>query len=268
MATLHIDDAKNMNVTTLKKAIQICKGRLGTDEIRNSTVQTEKWQESQRVYEKALEKLQKQIDVLKSTPDPADPGKTYFETIVEGKETTVTMAYISQKLADKGGDPATLENTGVEDAEMDPSQVNVRRNLFDVAKDWGRDILNGRGGRHKAAVTAAVGIAGADIASKLVTTKLAEQGIVGSAMGLPGLLQFGISKLPGLASGAANLLELAYGFAPIGLIAGGVFLALKGIPMLKRGIEKLAGNIHDKVHVQDNFENKIREMMEAQPELA
>ena len=256
-------DLQSLNKVSFDKAIGILNTRLAElNGKRGPSTETKraKCRNAIEVFTKAKAKLESTITTLKNTPDPSSStGASYYDTIFAGAaEDTLTMSYIGMKMS---GTPVTIDFTDV------PSQanVNLNHNFIDKSKDFGNEVLDGKG-RAIGFANGLLGLGIADVATKGVTSLLAKKGIMDSSLGLFGLAKKGLSMLPEvLPSVGASLSAFFTASSPIGWAIIGGAIAVKLLPAVKRVLTKIGRSLKADFGAQKQFQNNIDELYNAQP---
>ncbi len=262
------ETVKNMNVDTLKMAIEKC-NKNAADAKETKPSRAKKFENLGEVYQNAKTKLEKTINFLEKTNDPSStttPKQKYIETICDGKRANLTLAWIGSQCESKGVDLSSAGINLADDSDITPK--NVRRSIFDIGKDCGSNLVNGKG----KAVGLAYGLLGvsiADAATKGVTTLLAKKGIMSESLNLFGLVKKGVLALktswPSIMSNITTGATAVWGAVPLAVCTFGAFALLKLVPVIKRKVQQLNKKAKG-LNVEKNLEDSLDDAIAKQPD--
>ena len=226
---------------TFKKAIELCDSKISL--LKNKPEQAEKFKKLKNSIQET-EKRQKQIIEKTKTiklVNPTDPNKpTFFDEYIAGKENIVSLCWLGSKLneAKNAGELEQSSIAVVEGMDFKTKAIDPHYDFVDRTKSVMKQFLNGTGVSKQVAkgcIFAGLG----ELLSRGVTGYLAQEGIMQSAMGLVGLGKLGISQLPKLLPILQTGLTMVMGLPQLTLIAGGALAIIKGVPMIKKHIDKV-----------------------------
>ena len=258
-------DLKEIQKGKFAEAIKICDNQIKT--FKNSPDKQKKYQEAKKALQEAQAKLNDIIEktktILLNEPDPADATKKlsfYDKFIGKKNENFVTLAWLSSKIAIEktAGNFETASVAVVDELKFGAKEIDPRFDMIDRTKSITKQFLEGKGvSAWLAKGCLAVGIG--EILTKGITSYLAKEGIMQSAMGLFGLGKLGIAHLPTLWASLSAGMTTLVGFAPLAVGAAAAFAVVKGIPMVNNLINKVKKKHKDAYAFDKGIEKILKE---------
>jgi len=220
--------------------------KLASDQARkfkDNPDKSKKYEEEKKKLQQAKTKLETLIEETKNIKMTS--GKTFYEEFVDGKEHLVTLLYLSEKIEKEKNAgtidiQATLANkVDIDKISFDVPEVSTTYDMVDKAKSFGNQILNGKGAS-KWLTRGCFGIMIGELLSQGITSSLVAEGIMAESMGLFGVAKLGIVEgLPALWTSLCGGMTALAGFSPLLLGAGATAIALIGIPIVKKLVDKV-----------------------------
>ena len=214
--------------------------KLASDQARkfkDNPDKSKKYEEEKKKLQQAKAKLEKLVEDTKNIKMTS--GKTFYEEFV------MTLLYLSEKIEKEKNAgtidiQATLANkVDIDKISFDVPEVSTTYDMVDQTKSFGNQILNGRGAS-KWLTRGCFGIMIGELLAKGITSSLVAEGIMAESMGLFGVAKLGIVEgLPALWSSLCGGMTALAGFSPVLLGAGATALALIGIPIVKKLVDKV-----------------------------
>ena len=198
--------------------------------------------------------------------DPADPTKTksFFDLYVSGKEQFVSLLWFSDKIGSEerlGNIDHTASTVNIASLSYDNGSVNTKPDFIDKTKSVWHQFTHQKGiAKFLANGCLAVGLG--EVISKGVTSYLVKEEIVKSSMGLFGLVEMGIDKLPLLSEALSFGMNTIWNFSPLAVGLAGGFIALKAIPLARGLVDKLKAKHKD----ANALETGIKKVLNDQPD--
>ena len=226
------------------KAIALCDSKIGL--LKNKPDRAKKYEALKKAYQDAQAKVRKAIDATKEIKlaNPTNQDKpSFYDEYISGKEEFVSLCWLSSKLNEvkNSGGLATGEEVKVSVIDTKSKEVDVKYDFVDATKNVVNQVTNGTGVAKKIA-KGCLFVSLGEILSRGVTAALAQNGIMQGSLGLVGIGKLGISQLPKLLPILQKGLTMFMGLPQLSLIAGGAFAVFKGIPMIKKHIDKVKKN--------------------------
>lgn len=226
--------------------------RKTAEKFKSNEGKANKYKRMQAMLESTKKKLDNAIEKTKSIM--LSSGKSFYEEYVQADESSVTLAWLGTKLGEKSS----------EITSGSPSEIDVTAESFvghydfiDRTKKVGSDLLNGKG-ISNGLVKTCIGVGVAELLTQGITSYLTKQGIMSASLDLIGLGKLGIANIPTAIAGLKAGIGALWGVSMVGLVAGGVFVALKTIPAIKHLVDKAKANHKDNHALEDNIENMIK----------
>lgn len=228
------------------------------NKFKDNPVKAKKYKDAAADLRNAKAKLDELLDKAKQMKisDGSGGTTTIYDKYVNAKGDAVTLAWLNCEIIAHESEIVS----GPVDYDAEVNEIDVHYDFIDATKKVGHDLLNGKG-LSKGLAGAAVGIGIGELLTKGVTSLLAKEGIIQSSMGLFGLGKLGITNLPTAFTALQTGMTALWGFSPLIVVAGGAFIALKGIPAIKQLIDKAVTKYKSKVDENNKFEKDVNDLI-------
>lgn len=241
--------------------------KLASDQARkfkDNPDKSKKYEDEKKKLQQAKAKLEKIVEDTKSIKMKS--GKTFYEEFVDGKEHLVTLFYLSEKIEKEKSAgtidiQATLANkVDIDKISFDTPEVSTTFDMVDQTKSLGNQILNGKGAS-KWLTRGCFGVMIGELLAKGITNSLVAEGLMAESMGLFGVAKLGIIEgLPALWTSLCGGVTALAGFSPLLLGAGATAIALIGIPIVKKLVDKVKAKHKNEVA----FDQGVQKLLTAQ----
>lgn len=243
-------DPKNLTKASFPEAIKTCKKY--ESKFKDKEVKKKKYEGMRKVFEESEETLNKAIEATKSITMAS--GKSFYDEFVDGKEATVSLAWLGDKLATES---ARITGGDIPDLGAHVS-VEFKYDFVDRMKQLGIDFTKGKG-LAKGITTAASGVLIGELLTQGVTSFLAKKGIIDGAMGLLGLGKLGIEYAPMAWQAIAGAATSIASWSMLVPIAAGVLVAVKTVPVIKNIVDKVKAKHKEAGAFDENMQKILTE---------
>ncbi len=250
-----------LNKDNLAQAVSKAQAKKAHYEAQKQYSTAEKYGEMATRLAAAQKKLSG-INAKLAEPIPgSSPAQTYLDKYFAGATDTskFTLSYISSKIAVDGLTLDSLDSS-VKDEAIDVSKIHVRRNIFDVAKDFAKDTSNGKN-RAPKLTNFIMGYGIAEVLTTFVTGGLAKAGVMAESTTLLGLAKTGITQLIPKLPAVWQTVSSVLASNPVGFAAAGAAVAMMAIPIVAKKTKDICNKVKKHYGVQVEVDKPMLEQI-------
>lgn len=224
-----------------------------------------KWKAAAVLFKGEKERLKTIIEKLKAIK--LEDDRTFYDAYVSGKDDFVSFERLSELLSAHRGDIKEESLATVDGLDLSTKTQNTRYDIIDYTKKVAKDLTTG-GSLSKKIQKGCLFTFFGELLSQGITSALVKRGVMDYSMGLIGLGKLGIQKAPLLLPYLEQGAMMIAGMPQLALIAGGAFLVMKGIPLIKRSINKVKEKMQNAKAVDKKYEEIVMQQNDPRYALA